>query len=350
MSTPNEMQALVVQEYGDPSIVVKYTTFPVPSLTPSSLLIKVHASSVNPVDWKRIKGWVKLIMNTKLPFIFGLDFAGVVVAVAENIKEWKVGDEVYGKVSETALGCHGEYALIDTTTSWVAKKPTHLPWPAAGSIGLAAITAYEGLITHGDISLNSSDNSSSKILVIGASGGIGTLVGQIAKSLGIGEIWGVCSGSNENLIKQHGYNFFIDYTKGNLTQQFRDQNKQNYFDLILDLVGGDEYYTQLAALVLKPSKPFVTAVGPYPYGDKITVGALLGFGTTIMKHKMFGKNPYRMIMSLTNKGYEFLEEKVKNGEILPVVQECVPLSDGVKAYEISMGKRVKGKVVIVPSN
>lgn len=212
-------------------------------------------------------------------------------------------------------------------------------------MGMAAVIAYDSLVTYGKVSLNPTENSSLKVLVIGASGGIGTITGQIGKALGIGEMWAVCSGSNEDFVKQNGYHFVVDYTKGPLTEQLQD--KKSYFDIVIDLVGGDEYYTQLAALVLQPSKLFVTAVGPYPHGGKITIGKLFGFGGTVLKHKLFGKHKYGLVMQ-GNKGEKFLAEMLEKGLIKPPIQECVKLSEGVKAYEISMGKKVKGKLVITP--
>ncbi len=216
------MKAIVYTKYGPPEVLqLKEVAKPVPK--DNQVLVKVHAASANALDWHFMRGAPFLarlaggLRKPKDPRL-GADFAGRVEAVGTNVTQFQPGDEVFG--AET--GSFAEYASVPENT--LALKPTKSSFEEAAAIPVAAITALQGLRDKGQI------QSRQKVLVNGASGGVGTFAVQIAKSFGT-EVTGVCSTRNLDLVRSIGADHVIDYTQADFTK-----NGQHY-DLIYDAVG-----------------------------------------------------------------------------------------------------------------
>src|SRR5437773_4075846 len=221
------MKAIVHRCYGSPD-VLRFEDIEKPTPADDQLLVKVHAASVNPLDWHYMRGTPYLV-RTDSGFgkpedpRLGVDFAGTVEAVGKNVKRFKVGDEVFG-------GRHGAFAEYVTIREEraVVLKPANVTFEQAASVPIAGITALQALRDKGRI------HPGQKVLINGASGGVGTFAVQIAKSFGA-EVTGVCSTRNVDLVRSIGADHVIDYTREDFTK-----GNQRY-DLIYDLVGNHSF-------------------------------------------------------------------------------------------------------------
>src|SRR5213594_2852324 len=248
----NTMKAIVYCDYGLANL--KFTDVEKPTPTDDQLLVKVRAASVNPLDWHFIEGTPKIMRamgvglrkpkDTRL----GVDFAGTVEAVGKNVTQFKPGDEVFGGRG----GAFAEYVCPRANRA-VALKPANITFEQAASVPIAAITALQGLRDKGKV------QAGQKVLINGASGGVGTFAVQIAKSFGA-NVTGVCSTRNVDLVKSLGADHVIDYTK----EDFTKGNER--YDVILDNVG-----TQPLSgfrRVLKPNGILVMVGGGGPNDGK----------------------------------------------------------------------------------
>src|ERR1700752_3456975 len=217
------MKAAVRHCYGSPD-VVRYEDIPKPSPKDDEVLVRVHAASVNPLDWHELEGTPYLVRiddgfgkpdNPRL----GVDFAGTVEAVGKSVTRFKPGDEVFGGRN----GAVAEYVAVPEARA-IARKPANVAFEQAASVPIAAITALQALRDKGQI------HAGQKVLINGASGGVGTFAVQIAKSYGA-EVTGVCSTRNLDLVRSIGADHVIDYTKQDFTRGTQR------FDLIIDNVG-----------------------------------------------------------------------------------------------------------------
>ena len=217
------MKAIVSRCYGSPA-VLRLENIAVPTPKDDEVLVRVRAASVNPLDWHYMRGTPYLVRtesgygtpeNPRL----GVDFAGTVEAVGRNVKRFQPGDEVFGGKT----GAFAEYVTIREGRA-IAVKPTNVTFEQAASVPIAGLTALQALRDKGKI------HAGQKVLINGASGGVGTFAVQIAKSYGA-EVTGVCSTRNVELVRSLGADHVIDYTREDFTKD--DQR----YDLILDNVG-----------------------------------------------------------------------------------------------------------------
>src|SRR5262249_2394766 len=222
-STPaNPIKAIVYADYGVANLKLADIEKPVPN--DDQILVRVHAASINPYDWHFIEGtpYVMRAMGVGLrkpkDIRLGTDFAGTVEAVGKNVTQYKPGDEVFGG----SAGAFGQY-LCRRATGSVALKPAGVTFEQAAAINIAGITALQAVRDQGKI------QSGQKVLINGASGGVGTFAVQIAKSYGA-DVTGVCSGRNTELVQSLGADHVIDYTKEDFTKG--DQR----YDVVLDNV------------------------------------------------------------------------------------------------------------------
>ncbi len=218
------MKAFVYHEYGRPD-VLELREIERPPLTEDSVLVRVHATSVNPVDWHTLTGipyMARLQAGLRRPkeAQLGVDFAGTVEAVGAQVTKFKPGDEVFGARN----GAFAEYVCVRQERS-IVPKPARLSFEEAAAVPVAAITALQGLRDKGAI------QSGQRVLVNGASGGVGTYAVQIAKSFGA-EVTGVCSTHNVETARSLGADEIVDYTK----EDFIDRGGR--YDLVLDIAGG----------------------------------------------------------------------------------------------------------------
>jgi NADPH:quinone reductase-like Zn-dependent oxidoreductase len=218
-----QMKAIVYHCYGSPDVLkLEDVAMPVPA--DNEVLVKVHAASVNPLDWHYMRGSPYIMRmesgigaptNPRL----GVDYSGTVVAVGKDVTRFQTGDEVYGGRN----GAFAEY-LTAREDRAIVRKPSNVSFEQAASVPIAALTALQSLRDHGQL------KAGQKVLINGASGGVGTFAVQIAKSMGA-EVTGVCSTRNVDLVRSLGADHVIDYTQENFTEG------AERYDLILDMVG-----------------------------------------------------------------------------------------------------------------
>jgi NADPH:quinone reductase-like Zn-dependent oxidoreductase len=210
----NVMKAIVYEGFGSPDIL-KCQDIEKPTPGESEVLIRVHAASINPLDWKLMKGGpllVRILLRLGKPKIRrpGVDVAGEVEAIGRNVKQFKPGDEVFG----TCMGAFAEYATSASAfglKSVLVKKPENVTFEQAASAPVAGLTALQGLRDKGRI------QAGQKVLINGAAGGVGTFAVQIAKLFGA-HVTGVCSTGNVNMVRSIGADRVIDYTQDDFTK------------------------------------------------------------------------------------------------------------------------------------
>ncbi|PYK61654.1 MAG: alcohol dehydrogenase, partial [Verrucomicrobia bacterium] len=219
------MKAIVNCEYGIENLRLRELEKPSPN--DNEVLVRVRAASINPVDGHLIRGgWpMRPMTGMRKPknIRFGTDFSGVVEAIGKNVTDFKTGDEVFGAKN----GAVADYICVKADRA-IVMKPSNITFEQAGSVGVAGLTALQGLRDKGNI------QAGQKVLINGASGGVGTFAVQIAKAFGA-EVTGVCSTRNVDLVKSIGADHVIDYTREDFTKT--DQ----HYDMIYDLVGNHSF-------------------------------------------------------------------------------------------------------------
>jgi NADPH:quinone reductase-like Zn-dependent oxidoreductase len=245
------MKAVVIRQYGSAD-VLQYEDVAPPKIKPDQLLVKVHATCVNPVDWKTRKGMLKILTGNKFPMILGYDLAGEVVEVGSNVTRFRIGDQIYATLSPLSGGAYAEFAAVPER--FAALKPTNMSYAEAASVPMVGLTALQALRDQGKI------QPGQAVLINGASGGVGIFAVQIAKVLGA-EVTGVCSTKNLDLVKSLGADAqgqaatrlrVIDYTQQDFTQDTVQ------YDIIFDAVGKRSFSD--CKKVLKPSGVYVTTL------------------------------------------------------------------------------------------
>ncbi len=320
------MKAIVYQKYGPPDVLeLKEVEKPAPK--DNEVLIKIHAASVNARDWHLLSAdifLVRLAMGLLKPknTILGNDVAGRVEAVGKNVKQFQPGDEVFGDVSVSGNGGFAEYVCARENA--LVLKPANLSLEEAAAVPMAAVTALQGLRDQGQI------QSGQKVLINGASGGVGTFAVQIARSFGA-EVTAVCSTRNLDMARSLGADHVIDYTKEDFTQ-----NGPQY-DLILAANG---YHPILAyKRALTPGGIYVMAGGS---PAQIFQALLMGPWMSITGGKKMGS----LSAKPNQKDLAFIKELIEAGKVVPVIDKRYPLSEVPEALRYLGEGHAKGKVVI----
>ena len=312
------MKAILFTEYGSPDVLqFKDVEKPVPA--DNEVLIKVYAASANPLDWHSMRGAPFLarvefgLQKPRDPRL-GADVAGRVEAVGKNVTQFQIGDEVFGDIFK---GSFAEYAC--TSEMLLAAKPANSSYEAAAAVPVAALTALQGLRDKGQI------RSGQKVLINGASGGVGTFAVQIAKSYGT-EVTGVCSTRNLELVRSIGAEHVIDYTKEDFTN-----NGQRY-DLIFDTIGNLSVSGCQRALS--------------PNG----ICAIAGFTTMfhLFQVMLFGGKKVGMMETAKadKKDLLFIKELLETGKVVPVIDRTYQLNETAEAIRYLETSRARGKVII----
>ena len=200
------MRAMVYRAYGGPE-GLQVETVPRPKPGPRQLLIRVVTTSVNPVDWKMASGAIRLYMPAKFPCIPGFDLSGEVVEQGSGVTEFPPGTRVHARIATP--GASAEYAVADA--AMVARLPKEMNWAQAAALPLAGMTALQGLRDRAGLPMA---GATQRVLIVGASGGVGHLAVQIAVAAGA-RVTGVCSARNLELVKKLGAHDVLDYTKPN---------------------------------------------------------------------------------------------------------------------------------------
>lgn len=320
------MQAIVYTKYGS-SDVLQLKEVEQPTPKDNEVLLKVHAASVNPLDWHFMRGKpyvMRLQSGLRSPkkSTLGVDVAGQVEAVGKDVTEFQPGDNVFGV-------CNGSFAeYVCAFEKSLVKKPPHLTFEQVAAVPVAAFTALQGLRNQGRI------QSGQKVLINGAAGGVGTFAVQIAKSFGA-IVTGVCSTRNMTMVESIGADHVINYTQGDFTQ-----SAQRY-DLVFDAVGNRSLSD--CRRVLNSNGILVLVGGP----DK---GRLLGPLARSIKGLVLSRFvSQRMVMLLaawSKDDLVVIQELLDDGKLTPVIDRTYTLSEVPEAIRYLEQGHAQGKVVI----
>jgi NADPH:quinone reductase-like Zn-dependent oxidoreductase len=327
----NPMKAIVYCDYGVANLKLEEIEKPVPN--DDQILVKVRAASVNPYDWHFVEGTpyvMRAIAGVGLrkpkDIRLGVDFAGTVEAVGKNVTQFKPGDEVFGGRG----GAFAEYVCPRATRA-VALKPASVSFEDAASVNIAGITALQALRDKGKV------QAGQKVLINGASGGVGTFAVQIAKSLGA-DVTGVCSTRNVDLVKSLGADHVIDYTKEDFTKG------AERYDVMLDNVGNRSLSE--CRQVLTPNGKYVLIGG----GGANEQGFLGGLGKALwaMVFSKFVNQQMGMMMAEpTQKDLTLLADMMQSGKVKPVIDRTYKsLGETPDAIRYLEEGHARGKVII----
>jgi len=318
------MKAIVYTKYGPPE-ALQLQEVEKPTPKESQVLVKVHAASVNAMDYRRFETtsilgrFMDEVVIKAINTVLGADIAGTVEAVGSNVTEFQPGDEVFG----VAPGAFAKYAC--NGASKFALKPANVSFEAAAAVPVAAFTALQGLRDKGQI------QPGQKVLIDGASGGVGTFAVQIAKSFEA-EVTAVCSTRNLDMARSIGADHVIDYTQEDFTK-----NGQRY-DLILAVNGYHPILDYRRAL--SPKGICVVAGGSLA---QVLQVLLLGPLVSRIGSKKIG---FMGIATTTKKDLVVIKELLEVGKVVPVIDRCYPLSETAEAIRYLVEKHAQGKVVI----
>jgi NADPH:quinone reductase-like Zn-dependent oxidoreductase len=291
------------------------------------VLVRVRAASVNPRDWHYLRGlpYIMRPIGLRIPKDggFGSDVAGQVEAVGKAVTRFRPGDEVFAHVLS---GGFAEYTCVSEDV--LGRKPANLTFEQAAAVPLAALTALQGLRDHGQI------QAGQKVLIIGASGGVGTFAVQLGKSFGA-EVTGLCSTRNLDLVRSIGADHVIDYTKEDFTQ-----SGQKY-DLIFQLAGTRSpsdcrrALTSKGKLILSSGESDGRWIGPL---DRIIKAVVL---SPFVSQRL---GPFEAKRS--KEDLQVLKELIESGKVSPVIDRTYPLSETAEAVRYLEEGHARGKVVI----
>ena len=318
------MKAAVYTRYGPPDVVqITDAAKPVPNH--NEVLIKVGAASVNPLDWRIMRGGpllFRMLVGLRKPREprVGRDVAGLVEAVGKSVTQLKPGDEVFG----ACRGAFAEYACA--RESALARKPKNISFEQAASLPVAGLTALQGLRDTGKI------RAGQRLLINGATGGVGTFAVQIAKTFGA-HVTGVCSTGKVDLVRSLGADRVIDYTQEDFTQA------AERYDLILDNVGN--HSLSACRRVLRPHGLCVIAGGPKD------PGAILARSFKLLLLSRLPGQPFAFFVArLNQKDLAVLSELMQAGKVTPVIDRQYALSEVAEALRYVDEGHARGKVII----
>lgn len=321
------MKAIAYTKYGSPDVLqLKEVEKPAPKH--DEVLIRVYAASLNSRDWRRMRAnpfFMRLtvggLLKPKNPML-GADVAGRVEAVGSNVRQFQPGDEVFGYLSRYGGRTFAEH--VCAAENEIALKPANLSFEQSAAVPLAAITALQGLRDKGNI------QPGQKVLIQGASGGVGTFAVQIAKAFGA-EVTAVCSTRNLEMVRSIGADYVIDYQKRDFTQS----GKQ--YDLILAVNGYHPISDYLHAL--RPEGIYVVAGG--------SILQLLQAARQGRRNSKTGsQKTYVMSLVHSQKDLFFIKELLETGKVIPVIDGCYQLNKTAEAFRYFEKVHAQGKVVI----
>lgn len=324
-----KMRAVVYHEYGSADVL---RLEEVDQLLPEDhqVLVRVRAAAANPLDWHYMRGTPYVMRVLGAGFLepsstrLGADMAGEVVAVGRNVTKFKPGDEVFG----TGGGAFAEY--VRASAGKIVLKPAELSFEQAAAVPVAALTALQGLRDKGRI------RAGQKVLINGASGGVGTFAVQIAKSYGA-EVTGVCSTRNVDLVRSLGADHVVDYTREDVTR-----GEQRY-DLILDNVGTRPLSD--FRRVMSPQGVYVLIGGGGP-DDGRWVGPLVGPVKALLYSPFVSQDFVSLMAEINAADLEAMLRLVSSGKVTPVIDRTYPLQEVPAAIRYLEQGRARGKVII----
>ncbi|XP_077343296.1 NAD(P)H oxidoreductase RTN4IP1, mitochondrial [Lithobates pipiens] len=351
------MPAWVIDKYGANDVLRfnENTLFP-GIYYPNEVIIQVHAASINPIDVNMRNGYgaASLSMTrdplkmrgsgSEFPIILGRDVSGVVMECGLAVNYFKPGDKVWAAVPPWKQGTFAEFVVANA--SEVSLKPKSLSHAEAASLPYVALTAWAALVN--SCGLKKETCPGKRILIIGASGGVGTAAIQLLKAWGA-NVTVVCSGGAQTLMKDLGADDVIDYTVASLKDQLKTRD---LFDVILDNVGGTN--EELALQYLKPwsGASYCTLVTPFLYNtDRLGIAdgmmrSGITLGSKVIKHLYKGVHYRWGFFTPSGPALDEIGELVDAGKMRPVVEKVFPFSDVPQAFDKLEAGHVRGKTVI----
>jgi NADPH:quinone reductase-like Zn-dependent oxidoreductase len=325
----NSMKAIVYCDYGLANLKLEEVEKPVPN--DDQVLVKIRAASVNPYDWHFVEGAPKImrIMGVGLrkpkDTRLGVDFAGTVEGVGKNVTQFKPGDEVFGG----RTGAFAEYVCPRADRA-IALKPANITFEQAASVNIAGITALQGVRDKGKV------QPGQKMLINGASGGVGTFAVQIAKTFGA-NVTGVCSTRNVDLVRSLGADQVIDYTKEDFTK-----GEQRY-DVILDNVTNHSLLECRRVLTRDGKYIMIGGGGPNEQGF---IGPLANPIKAMLLSPFVSQKMGMMMADANQKDLTVLADMMQSGKLKPVIDRTYKLSEVPEAIRYLEQGHARGKVVI----
>jgi len=326
-SESETMKAVVYRCYGSAD-VLDLEDIEKPAPADDEVLVKVHAAAVNPLDWHYMRGspyFMRLGTGLGAPkdTSMGVDFAGTVEAVGGNVTRFKPGDEVFGGRS----GAFAEYVAVREDRA-LAIKPPNMTFEQAASVPIAAITALQAIRDKGNL------QPGQKVLINGASGGVGTFAVQIAKSFGA-EVTGVCSTRNVEMVRSIGADHIFDYTK----EDYTESGEQ--YDLIIDMVGNHSLSANRR--VLTPEGSFVIVGG----AKGNWLGPLMSPLKALMFSPFVGQEFVMILAEMRQDDLAILGDLMLAGEVTPVIDRRYQLSEVAEAIRYSEDGHASGKIIVI---
>lgn len=322
-----KMKAIVRAAYGSPATLA-LREIDQPDLTDDGVLVRVRAASVNPADWYEMTG-TPYVARTQFGLLkpkrtrLGIDFAGTVEAVGRDVTQLQAGDEVFGGSS----GTFAEYVCASVERD-VVPKPANLTFEQAAAVPVAALTALQGLRDKGQL------RPGQKVLINGASGGVGTFAVQIAKALGA-EVTGVCSTRNVDLVRSLGADHVIDYAREDFTRS------DLRYDLLLDIAGSRSWsecqrvLTARATLVMVGAPKGNRLIGPLSHIVAVRLAAVWGSQKVV-----------NFVAKINKADLLVLQELLTSGQVAPVIDRRYTLSETAGALRYLGEGHAQGKIVV----
>jgi NADPH:quinone reductase-like Zn-dependent oxidoreductase len=310
------MRAVIIKRYGGP-YALELADQPRPEPKDHQLLIRVHAAAVNPIDWRIRSGSLRFLWPLKLPLVLGYDVAGVVEEVGRHVQRFQPGDEVYAYLDQRRAGGYAQYAVAGERC--VALKPANLSPEEAAAVPLAGLTSLQSLRDLGHI------RNGDRVLINGASGGVGTFAVQLAKLFGADAV-GVCGTANMDLVRKLGADRVLDYTRDDFTLVERR------LDIVLDAVA-KSHFRQCRHL-LRPGGVFITTVPD--------AGALWNRLATLAGEKQCRS----LLTQPRGDDLDRFRTWIEQDKVHPVIDRVLPLEDAVEAHRLSEQGHARGKIVL----
>ena len=329
------MKAFVVDKYGKDGVHAAQVADP--TIGPRDVLVRIRAASINPLDKMVRNGEFKQLLKYKPPFVLGHDLAGVVTALGRDVRDYKIGDEVYARPRDLRIGTFAEYIAIDHAD--LALKPRSLTMEEAAAVPLVALAAWQALVELARI------KPGQKVLIHAGAGGLGSTVIQLAKHLGA-YIATTASGKDVDKVRAFGADEVIDYT----TQNFAE--RLSGYDVVLDSLGGDNLAKSLT--VLKPGGLAISVVGPpdAAFADQLGQRMLKPVMWLLSRKvraqaKKLGVRYAFFFMRADGEQLQALSALYEAGTLRPVLDRTFDFDETLDAIAYVEQGRAKGKVVIV---
>ena len=312
------MKAMTISRFGDTD-VFKEIEMPIPEPNRKELLVKVHATSCNPVDYKIRKGMIPRVLE--FPQILGFDVAGVVEKIGDKVTDFKVGDEVYYFPRIIGWqGAYAEYHLVEEEI--VAHKPINLTFEEAASIPLAACTAWDALIERAKIKLGET------VLIHAGAGGVGSIAIQLAKLCGA-YVFTTCSSKNVDFVKGLGAHRVIDYKKEDFVEVIKKETSREGVDVVFDTVG-----SEILTRSIDATKPFGR------------ISSIVRVGTNLEKAYLNNNDLHFVFVQSGRHKLEVIKNLLERRQLKPVIDSVISLKDIPKAHERLETGGVRGKIVV----